>query len=425
MMSRPFNRIPAERVGENNPSIWVELGALASEINAVNLGQGFPDGPAPKFVTDQLKRISKHPELTCAHQYTSGYGHPKLVNELSKWYSYLYQQQVNAKSNILVTVGAYHALYYSFLAWINKGDEVIIIEPAFDCYAPQIKLAGGVPVSIAMNFPDGGTDASQFTVDFEKMESSITEKTKMIVINNPHNPSGKLFNRMELLKIADIAQKYDLIVVADEVYEFHCWGVPKMIRFASLPGMWNRTISIGSAGKVFSITGWKLGWAIGPDHLLAPLKAIHQNCTYACSTPTQLAVGMAFEKEWETFHVKPHKSYLGGYLPEELVKKNKKLQKMLVKAGFAPILPQAGYFMLANYTQINAEFKTLEETSELDDYSFTKWLCTEKKLAVIPLTAFFANNEDKMRNTSFVRFCFFKKDKTLNDAKKIMKNLSK
>ncbi|UMM44368.1 hypothetical protein L5515_019527 [Caenorhabditis briggsae] len=425
MMSTPFNRIPAERVGEDSSSIWVDLSALASENNAVNLGQGFPDGPAPKFVTDQLKNVSKHPDLTCAHQYTSGFGHPKLVKELCKWYSYLYQQQVDAKTNILVTVGAYHALYYSFHAWINEGDEVIIIEPAFDCYAPQIKLAGGVPVSIVMNFPDGGTDASQFTVDFEKMESSITEKTKMIVINNPHNPTGKLFSRMELLKIADIAQKYDLIVVADEVYEFHCWGVHKLVRFASLPGMFTRTISIGSAGKIFSITGWKLGWTIGPQHLLAPLKSIHQNCTYACSTPTQLAVAMAFEMEWATFHVKPHKSYLGGYLPEELVKKSKKLQKMLVKAGFAPILPQAGYFMLANYTRLNTAFKTSEETEELDDYAFTKWLCTEKKLAVIPLTAFFANNEDKMRNTSFVRFCFFKKDKTLNDGKKIMKNLSK
>ncbi|KAF1746616.1 hypothetical protein GCK72_023073 [Caenorhabditis remanei] len=423
-MTTSFNPIPAERVGDQSPSIWVELTALAAESRAVNLGQGFPDGPAPKFVTEILKKISKKPGLVEAHQYTRGFGHPKLVEMLSKWYTTFYKVNVNALEDILITVGAYHALYYAFQAWINKGDEVIVIEPAFDCYGPQIRFAGGIPVSVLMQLPEKAESAAEFKINFTELEEKISEKTKMIVINNPHNPTGKLFTLSELESIAELAKKYNLIVVADEVYEFHVEKHLDMIRFASLPGMYERTISIGSAGKVFSVTGWKLGWAIAPKNLLAPLKTIHQNCAYTCSTPTQLAVAKAFAYEFPKYFNNSKKSYLAHKLPKEIAVKRAKLAEMLATAQFSPIMPEAGFFMVADYTNAkNIPIFTKSGQKESDDPAdllFTRWLCREKKLAVIPLTAFFSTPEMKHSNNNMVRICFFKKVETLDNAKKIL-----
>ncbi|CAL2048707.1 unnamed protein product [Caenorhabditis brenneri] len=423
-MSSSFNPAPADRVVGHENSIWMEFTKLAQTHQAVNLGQGFPDSPAPKFITDILKDISAKPDLTAAHQYTRGYGHPELVNILSKMYSHLYNVNVSPMNDVLITVGAYHALYYAFLGWINPGDEVIIIEPAFDCYSPQVKFAGGIPVPISMTVPEDAFSASQFTIDFKNLEAKISDKTKMLVINNPHNPTGKLFTRQELEKLAEIAEKHNLIVIADEVYEFHVWKKEDMIRFASLRGMYNRTISIGSAGKAFSITGWKLGWAIGPQNLLAPLKAIHQNCVFTCSSPTQLAIAEAFKIDWPKFLEKPKESYLATGLSGELIQKSNKLAHMLAKGGFRPIAPQAGYFMLANYSNHNHNIGMSQETDPAD-FVFARWLCSEKKLAVIPFSAFYSIQTEKMKNCNFIRLCYFKKDATLTDAKKILKKLGK
>lgn len=240
---------------------------------------------------------------------------------------------------------------------------VSVIEPAFDCYFPQVKFAGGTPISVVMKLKEGSKSASQFTIDFEELEKKINKRTKMIVINNPHNPTGKLFSREELQHIAELARNYDLIVVADEVYEFHVSQPKEMIRFgnlkhliltklncnlsASLPGMYERTISIGSAGKALSVTGWKLGWAIGPQHLLSPLKTISQNCVYTCPTPIQLAIARAFQQDWPKFMENPNQSYLATGLPKEVMQKRKILANMLEKANFQTILPEAGFFMLA------------------------------------------------------------------------------
>uniref|UniRef100_A0A1I7T9U7 Aminotran_1_2 domain-containing protein n=1 Tax=Caenorhabditis tropicalis TaxID=1561998 RepID=A0A1I7T9U7_9PELO len=423
-MSSSFAPKPADRTAQHTTSIWVEFTTLAAETKAVNLGQGFPDSPAPKFVTDILEDLSKHPELTAAHQYTRGYGHPMLVDILAKMYSHFYNVQVDPMNEVLVTVGAYLSLYYAFLGWVNKGDEVLIIEPAYDCYYPQVKFAGGVPVPVVMNLQKGATSASQFTIDFADMESKINEKTKMLVINNPHNPTGKLFSRQELEKLAELAKKHNLIVIADEVYEFHVWDKNDMIRFASLPGMYERTISIGSAGKAFSVTGWKLGWAVGPKQLLEPLKAIHQNCVFTCSTPTQMAIAEAFRLDWPKFLNDPKNSYLATGLSGELRDKRDKLAKMLEEGNFRPIIPDAGYFMLADYSHLKEELNLAKE-KDPDDFVFSRWLCREKKLAVIPPSAFYSDRENKDKNSNMVRLCYFKKNETLDAAEVILKKLGK
>jgi kynurenine--oxoglutarate transaminase/cysteine-S-conjugate beta-lyase/glutamine--phenylpyruvate transaminase len=419
------NHLPSELVRDSKPSIWVEFTALAAECGAVNLGQGFPDNPAPKFATDILKEISLHPEQTPWHQYTRGFGHPRLVNALAKLYSNTLQNHVNPQTDILITVGAYLALYYSFLGWLNKGDEVIVLEPAYDSYLPQIKMAGGVPVSVVMELSENPKTSEDYKLDLNKIESKITKKTKMLVLNNPHNPTGKLFTRKELEGLAEIAKKHDLIVIADEVYEWHVYPGHEMIRFATLPGMYERTITIGSAGKAFSVTGWKTGWAIGPSNLLQPLKSIHQNCIFTSITPIQEAIAQCFEKEIELIDAgKKSESYLFTGLSSQLESLRDRLVNSCSEAGLKPIVPQAGYFLMADFNSFDGPFKDAAGSSDLLDFRFVRWLCREKKLATIPPSAFYSD-ENKKGHDHFVRLCFFKKDSTLDAADEILKQFKK
>lgn len=413
--------VAAERVRPSKPSVWVEFTTLAAECNAVNLGQGFPDGPMPMLMSDLLGEVASHPEKTAWHQYTRGFGHPRLVNVLAKLYGSLYSRQISANDEILVTVGAYLSLYYSFMGFINHGDEVLIIDPAYDSYAPQVSMAGGVPVHFAMSIPAHAKTSNDFRFHIEQLRAKCSKKTKMIVLNNPNNPTGKLFTRVELESIAQLACDFNLIVVADEVYEWHVWD-KQMIRFASLPGMYDRTISIGSAGKAFSVTGWKLGWCIAPKHLMNPIRMMHQNCVFTCSTPIQEAIAAAFEKELDLFTSDRNQSYLLTGLPNELRTKCERMYKMLDEGGFEPIMPDAGYFMIARFGKIDGPFKAPDASNDPMDFRFVRWLCKEKKLAVIPPSAFYGE-ENKSSNANMIRLCFMKTDATLEAARKILKSL--
>ncbi|KAI6192199.1 Nkat-3 [Aphelenchoides bicaudatus] len=421
------NRLPSLTARNSTPSIWVEFTTLAVQCKAVNLGQGFPDSPMPETNSQFLKDIASHPERTDWHQYTRGYGHARLVKVLSKLYSRLLGVQVHETDDILVTVGAYLALYYSMIGWLNPGDEVIILEPAYDSYLPQVKMAGGVPVPLALDLKPNPKTSDDYVLDLDKLQSKITSKTKMIVLNNPNNPTGKLYTRAELEGIAKIAQEHDLLVISDEVYEWHIYPGKEMIRFASLPGIYERTITIGSAGKAFSATGWKLGWALGPSRLLDPLKVMHQNVVFTCSTPTQEAVARAFERELELIEAgKNEESYLLTGMAKELLPKRDRLAAYLKKAGMNPIIPDAGYFMIADFAQFDGPFKSGTE-DELD-FRFVRWLCKEKKLATIPPSAFYSQ-ENKPGRDHFIRLCFFKasffksKDETLAEAEKILEQM--
>ncbi|KAL3990757.1 Aminotransferase class I and II family protein [Acanthocheilonema viteae] len=343
----------SKRVADIRPSVWVEFTSLATECKAVNIGQGFPDTPVPGFVSEMLEDVAKHPERTDWHQYSRGFGHPRLTNALAKLYSNTLGVAVDAQQNVLVTVGAYLSLYYSFMGWLNEGDEVIVLDPAFDCYIPQIRMAGGVPVPVVLTLPLEPRTSKDYTLNAKAIEEKISKRTKMIVLNNPHNPTGKLFTQEELEKIADIVIRHNLLVVADEVYEWHVYGDKKMIRFASLPDMYKRTITIGSAGKAFSVTGWKLGWSIAPTELLEPLRRIHQNCVFTCPTPIQQAVAEAFEKELDVIGINPTQSYLMKGITSELIQQRDRMASILRSAGMKPIIPDSGYFMVADFSQLD------------------------------------------------------------------------
>uniref|UniRef100_A0A7E4VCK3 Aminotran_1_2 domain-containing protein n=1 Tax=Panagrellus redivivus TaxID=6233 RepID=A0A7E4VCK3_PANRE len=418
------SRKPSVHVQGAKASIWVEFTALAVECQAVNLGQGFPDNPAPTFATNHLKEIASHPEATAFHQYTRGFGHPRLVNALGRLYSRFLGLKVDPINDVLVTTGAYLALYYSFLGWLNEGDEVIVLEPAYDSYLPQIKMGGGVPVPVVMELAEGATGSEDYKLDLAKIESKITSKTKMLVLNNPNNPTGKLFTREELEGIAELVKKHDLIVVADEVYEWHVYPGHEMIRFASLPGMYERTITIGSAGKAFSVTGWKSGWAIAPAELLAPLKTIHQNCIFTQVTPVQEAIARGFEAELDLIEAgKTSESYLLHGLPSQLEALRDKLVASCRSAGLKPIVPQAGYFLIADFSSFDGPFKTDPSPDPLD-FRFVRWLCREKKLASIPPSAFYSEGH-KAGNDHLVRLCFFKKEETLDAADRILQQFAR
>lgn len=420
-----MRHIPSKLVAETKQSIWVEFTALAADNNAVNIGQGFPDSPAPEFVTDILKQVSSHPERTDWHQYTRGFGHPRLVNVLAKLYSKLIQKNVNPQTDILVTVGAYLSLFYTFIGWVNYGDEIIVLEPAYDCYVPQIRMAGGIPVPVLLELSSDPKTSADYKVNLDAIESKVTEKTKMIVLNNPHNPTGKLFTRKELEGIADIVKRHDLLVVSDEVYEWHVYPGHEMIRFASLPGMYERTITIGSAGKAFSVTGWKLGWCTAPAYLLEPLKSVHQNCVFTCSTPTQEAVAQAFEKEIPLLWESPEKSYLATLLAADLREKRDRMASILRLAGMNPLIPDSGYFMMADFSN-TAMPDNVQNSTDDDplDFRYVRWMCRENKLAMIPPSAFYSD-QFKKGNDTMVRVCFFKSPKVLNDAEMIIRGLSK
>lgn len=394
---------------------------MAAECNAVNLGQGFPDEPMPMFMSEILREVAVHPEKTAWHQYTRGFGHPRLVNVLANLYGGLYSRQISANDEILVTVGAYLALYYAFMGLINHGDEVLIIDPAYDSYAPQVVMAGGVPIHCALSVSDQAKTSNDFRFDIGQLRAKCNSNTKMIVLNNPNNPTGKLYTRDELDDIAQLARDFNLIVIADEVYEWHVWD-KQMIRFASLPGMYERTISIGSAGKAFSVTGWKLGWCIAPKHFMTPMRMVHQNCVFTCSTPTQEAIATAFEKELELFTTNRDQSYLLNGLPSELRTKCQRMYKMLHEGGFDPIMPDAGYFMLARFGKLDGPFKVADASNDPLDFRFTRWLCREKKLAVIPPSAFYSEG-NKSSNENMIRLCFMKADATMEAAHKILKSL--
>lgn len=409
-----------DRLKGNEKSVWVEYIQLALKYKPmVNLGQGFPDFHAPENVTKALAdtTTSDNPLL---NQYTRGFGHPRLVNVIAKLYSKLLNRTLDSQNEILVTAGAYEALYVTLQGHTKPGDEWIIIEPFFDCYVPMVKSAGGIPRFIALKpkNTNGPLSSSDWVFDKQELASLFNEKTKGIIVNTPHNPVGKVFTLDELQFIADLAKKWNTLVVSDEVYEWLVYEPYKHIRIASLPDMYERTITIGSAGKTFSVTGWKIGWAYGPTNLLYNLQVVHQNCLYTCSTPLQEAVAIGFEQELERFG-RPDCYFVS--LAKELLPKRDYMAKFLSDVGMSPTIPEGGYFMVANWTALKDKVKLDEETDENKDYRFTKWMTKNVGVQGIPPSAFYSR-EHKHLGEDNVRYCFIKKDENLKEAAKILTN---
>ncbi|XP_048353432.1 kynurenine--oxoglutarate transaminase 3-like [Sphaerodactylus townsendi] len=413
-----FRHKNAKRIEGIERNIWTEFINLAADPSVVNLGQGFPDISPPNYLKEALAKASFVNRL---NQYTRGFGHPSLVKALSQVYGKVCDRKIDPFTDILVTIGAYGSLFSAMKGLIEVEDEVIIIEPYYDCCVNMVKMAGAKPVCIPLKYKPavGGDIASSadWVLDPDELASKFNSKTKAILLNTPHNPIGKVYAKEELQTIADLCIKHDILCISDEVYEWLVYTGKKHIKIATLPGMWERTVTIGSVGKTYTVTGWKLGWSIGPQHLIKHLQVVQQNSLYTCPTPLQEAVGQAFLLDFQRMDESDCYFYS---LPRELEVKRNQLAQMLQEVGLKPVIPEGGYFMIVDVSVLNVDLSDMEEDKPYD-YKFVKWMIKNKKLAAIPLSSF-CGPETQQKFEKYIRFCFIKEDSTLDAAEKILKN---
>jgi len=412
---------PASRLLDVNRNVWVEFTALAKKYDACNVGQGFPDCPPPDHVIKYLTDATQSDHML--NQYTRAFGHLPLVNNLSKLLSPLYGVEINPLNEILISIGGYGALFAAFQAFIQPGDEVIIVEPFFDCYQPMVKYSGGKCqfISLKPKKDKESLKSSDWILDKDELRSKFNKNTKAIVINTPNNPLGKVFERSELEMISQLCIEFDCLCISDEVYEWLTYDDKQHVRIASLPGMWERSLTIGSAGKTFSVTGWKLGWTIGCENLMKHLFTVHQNSIYTCPTTLQEALARSFAHEIEVLGTE--QSYFKT-LPQTLKTKRDKMIKILQDVGMKPIVPDGGYFIVADASNINVKFDVnVGSKDECWDYQFVKWMTINKKVAAIPTSAFYGD-QHKHEGSKYVRFCFCKDDSTINRMSEIFEEWS-
>nr|XP_032835440.1 kynurenine--oxoglutarate transaminase 3-like isoform X2 [Petromyzon marinus] len=280
----------------------------------------------------------------------------------------------------------------------------------------MVRMAGATPVFVALRPRGQATSSADWCLDPHELASKFNSRTKALILNTPNNPLGKVYTREELQVIADLCVHHDVLCISDEVYEWLVYSGHTHTRIATLPGMWERTLTVGSAGKTFSVTGWKLGWTVGPDHLVKHLQTVHQNCIYTCPTPTQEAVAQGLQQE--LLRLDSSACYF-RWLPRLLQAKRDRLASVLSRAGMRPTLPHGGYFMVADFSGLVPSMDLSEEKDPHLDYRVVKWMAKHKKLATIPMTAFYSEGSKK-EFEHYIRFCFIKEDSTLDAAEKIL-----
>jgi methionine aminotransferase len=359
-------------------TIFTVMSKLAMEHNAINLSQGFPNFPVDEQLTDILQRIAKD----SIHQYAPMAGYPPLLAKISGMIQRCYGRSVVPETELLVTAGATQGIYASIQALVHAGEEVLILDPSYDCYEPPVILTGAKPIRIPLN--------DDFTPNWESIEQAITPKTRMLIVNNPHNPSGRILSLEDLEQLEKVMENHpNLLLLSDEVYEFITFE-ERHISANTRQKLIDRTIVVSSFGKTFHITGWKVGYLVAPEQLMIEIKKVHQFLVFSVNSVAQVALSEYLDKV--------DVLQLGSFYQDK-----RDLFRKLIKESRFELLPSEGsYFQVASYANISQEADT----------EFCKRLVLEHGVATIPLSVFNADGKD----LNLIRFCFAKDNDTLTQA---------
>jgi N-succinyldiaminopimelate aminotransferase len=374
----------ATRLHRVPPTIFTTMSTLATRTGALNLGQGFPDRDGPPSVVEAAVEALRHGR----NQYAPGPGVPELRAAVARHQQREYGLDLDPDTQVVVTAGATEAIAAAVLALVDPGDEVAVTEPYYDSYLATVEMAGGVRRPVGLRRTDRG-----FRLDVETLRATVTDRTKLLLVNTPHNPTGAVLDEEERAAIADVAVRHDVVVVVDEVYEHLLYDGRRHVPLASLPGMADRTVSISSAGKTFSFTGWKVGWATGSPELVGAVLSAKQWLTFTNAAPLQPAVAHALDHE---------QGYVAE-LAEELRGKRDLLCAGLAELGLDPVVPEGTYFTLSDVSSLGWE----------DGLAFCGALPERAGVVAIPAQAFY---DDVDAGRHLVRWAFCKETGVLEDA---------
>ena len=395
---------------------------MAATHKAINLGQGFPNFQPEAFVADHAAAVCKDENPLC-HQYARAPGHPDLVAQITRRYTTLLDRPVGPE-HVQVTNGTTQALNVAFLALVDPGDEVVLFEPFFDLYPHDVTLAGGTCKFVSL-MPHG-TTANEWKLDIDALRKAcVRGKTKMIVLNTPMNVPGKVWSVEEMKEIAAVAEETDCLVISDEVYDRLVYpdAGQAHVSFASLPGMWERTITMASCGKTFTVTGWKIGWTVAPPAITLALGKVAAHQTFSVATPLQIAAARAYaDAETNGYY---------GRLADSYLRRRDALCAVLKDVGLPPLVPQGSFFVLADISNVDpahylgAGGDGDDATAQQDvgkDWRFCRWLTREIGVCAIPTTAF-VRPESRPMYDRYARFAFCKTEDEIKVAGERLKKL--
>ncbi len=384
-MTQTLHTVGSRRIATFGETVFAHYTRLAQEHGAVNLGQGFPDFDPPDFALEALRESAG-----AYQQYPPLPGMPVLSEVVAERMTARLEREVIPVENVQITVGATEALYAAMQALVDPGDEVILIEPFYDAYPADVLMAGGVPRYVPLEPQEDG----KWLLDLGELTRAFSPKTRVIVLNTPHNPTGKVFSEDELGAIIKLAHAYNAVILSDEVYE-HITFAPH-VSIASRPGGWERTLTVSSIGKTFSVTGWKVGWATGPEPLVRALRTAHQWIPFTVATPLQIASAEILRRADEGYYAGLESLYR---------KKRDSLVSALQKTPFKPLVPEGGYFVMADSAALPYE----------NDVALCENLPKDAGVGAIPPSAFYAP-EHKPLARHLVRFAFCKSDEAIAEA---------
>jgi len=381
----------AHRLKNLQESVIRSITRYALEKGAVLLAQGFPDFDPPAEVLDAAQQAMRQG----LNQYGMTWGQPALRQAIARNSWRFYRREVDPERHVTVTCGVTEAVIAALVGIVNPGERVIVLEPAHENYHAGIAFAGGIPVWVPIRPPD-------YHFDPEELRQAFRGGAKAIIFNSPHNPSGRVFTRAELQVIADLCLEFDTVAITDEIYEHLVYDGHEHIPISTLPGMWERTISISGMGKTFAVTGWRLGYAIAPEELTVALRKVHDFTTVCAPTPFQAAMVVALDLPDSYYE------WLRGFYAQ----RRERMLRILADHGFACSLPEGAYYTMADFTHLGRG---------KDDTAFAYWLIDEIGVATVPGSSFYVS--DPSLGRGLIRFAFPKKDETLDLVEKRLQRL--